>query len=107
MSFWVDVLGWIPSRLRAVPKGAAVALASGGNAGKGRTAAGFAARALSSVLGSRNSHPRAVAACWIVALYCATVPIMFTASGTEITCELLQSSVSATPAAAFATIGAP
>src|SRR6266513_1297526 len=62
----------MPSRLRAVPNGAAVAFGSGGNAGKGRIAPGTPARARSSAFGSRYTHCRAAAAWAIVPLYCAT-----------------------------------
>src|SRR5258708_5968415 len=103
MSFWVDVLGWMPSRLSAVPNGAGTAFASGGNAGNARIAPGTPASCFKSALGSRYTHFRFAAAALIVESYLTTVTIMLTALGTEITCGTEQSSVSGTPAAAFAT----
>src|SRR5207244_1096783 len=97
----------MPSRLIAVPNGAAVAFGSGGNAGNGRIAPGAPARARNRPFGSTYAQPRAVAACPMVALYCATVPSMLSVSVTEITCVSEQSIVVGVPAAAAARRGAP
>src|SRR5438445_521804 len=96
----------MPSRLIAVPNGAAVAFGSGGNAGNGRIAPGAPARARNRPFGSTYAQPRAVAACPMVALYCATVPSMLSVSVTEITCVSEQSIVVGVPAAAAARRGA-
>src|SRR5439155_21622817 len=103
----VELLGCTPSRLRAVPNGAAPGLGSGGNAGKGRIAPGTPARARSSAFGARYAHCRAAAAWAMVTLDWTTVPSMLSVSATEITCVSEQSIVVGAPAGAGATRGAP
>src|SRR5882724_4879050 len=107
ISRWVDVLGCTPSRLTAVPNGAAPELGSGGNAGNARMAPGVAASVLRIGVGSTYAQFRSAAAWAMVALYWTTVLIMLIVSATEITCGSEQSSVVGVPPAARATSGAP